>query len=752
MPCSVLEKMAQRRFFKPLAAIFFIVSLMPLPALSADKPFCRWGDCKNGIGEKEWPQDSGKSVSYIAEFNDGRRQDYGIRIREEDPWICEQSISDGRIVGLRFCATEKGSILYRYMDGSTKKGSDYYWVSNTGKVTVGRWFANDNVWVVPIDLDQIYEDHRSLRVKGTRLKAYLPSWFPDPPGRVRLKTDKPFLSEKKMLAAVKENKAAEARTQNKKSSETVKTDVKKEEIVEQKKKKTEKSLVKGRIFEHNNITTGCYFGNCNDGFGGFLSKNGDEHVGLWKRGEPHGYGHVTEAESQSECEAVYTKGKVNSLQVCLYPKSNQAGAYQRGKVNRPNEGIRWDLGSGEIVEVGIWKGGKIYREAQIDLSLVRTEWIKLRNARARVGGAVMNSFISEELKNLRAPEDTQSEWLRARELARASKTQVIPQEAPMKLGCVSGNCEDGFGEFATPDMTFTGTFKNRRVSGYTLITSSEQQCEARMRGGFHAGLEHCVDIQSGNHSFAYRNKAGLQRAKITISPNGDLVSYRVYENDEEINTLFSSEAEKQELASVEFENFYGDLIKFKRKAPREARVLRVASLEKIPSIRFGSDVDNAYEEPIEKPKTVSKPQSSSKNKSPETTKPKAKVVAKSSSVTPPKPPRAVRKSDRDKPQSNLQRLAYIVAELNAGSRQINFNYRLDKVRIDPKKFELVYEFTAMKPIRDLDTSVISIANQTAYCSSSKLKPFRDENMPARWSYVDAEDETFEVLTRIKECR
>ena len=112
----------------------------------------------------------------------------------------------------------------------------------------------------------------------------------------------------------------------------------------------------------------------------------------------------------------------------------------------------------------------------------------------------------------------------------------------------------------------------------------------------------------------------------------------------------------------------------------------------------------------------------------------------------------MRKSDRDKPQSNLQRLAYIVAELNAGSRQINFNYRLDKVRIDPKKFELVYEFTAMKPIRDLDTSVISIANQTAYCSSSKLKPFRDENMPARWSYVDAEDETFEVLTRIKECR
>ena len=89
--------------------------------------------------------------------------------------------------------------------------------------------------------------------------------------------------------------------------------------------------------------------------------------------------------------------------------------------------------------------------------------------------------------------------------------------------------------------------------------------------------------------------------------------------------------------------------------------------------------------------------------------------------------------------------------MNAGSRQINFNYRLDKVRIDPNTFELVYELTAMVPIRKLDTSVLSVANQTAYCSSSKLKPFRDENMPARWSYVDVEDQTFEVVTAVSDC-
>ena len=217
---------------------------------------------------------------------------------------------------------------------------------------------------------------------------------------------------------------------------------------------------------------------------------------------------------------------------------------------------------------------------------------------------------------------------------------------------------------------------------------------------------------------------------------------------------FSSDAEKQELASVEVENFYVELNKFKRNAPGEARALRVASLEKIPPIRFGSDVNDTYQEPIEKPKTVSKSQPSPRTTSAETTKPKAKVevVANSSSVSPTKPAPAVSKSGGDKPPSDLQRLAYIAAELNSKRGQINFNYRLDKVRIDPNRFELVYEFTSMVPIRDLDTSVISVANQTAFCSSGKLKPFRDENMAARWSYVDAESEKYEVLTTTSSCK
>ena len=886
-------------------ALALLLLASSLQAISAEKPYCRWGDCEDGIGEKVYPAESGNDLSYIARFAGGKRQDYAIKLRKGSSWICERSYSsDGRRFGIEFCATESGSRLYSYLDPKgIVKGSDYIWISNAGRVTVGRWFSGTNIWPVPVDLEKIYQDHSALRRRGRGVRQFLPAWFPD-----RIRDDK-FLTEKEMMAAIEKNKEAEQ-----KKARKAKTTVAKENN-----KKKGASEVKDKYFINTNVSDGCYFGNCEDGFGGYLSKNGDLHVGLWKKGKPHGYGLVTEAKSESECEAVYKKGKVNSLQVCRYPKSNQAGAYQRGQVDRPNEGIRWNLRSGEIVEVGIWKGDKIYREGRIDLSLVRSEWIKLRNARARVGGPVMNSFISEDLRNLRAPEDTQSQWLRDRELARASQTQRIPAEAPMRLGCVSGNCENGFGEFATPQMTMAGTFKNRRVSGYTVITASEEQCESRMIKGFHAGLEHCVNIQSGNHTFAYRWKTGLKGTKVTVAQDGKLLNYQVFEDDVEVSIYFSSEAERQELASVELENFYEELIKFRRGAPQEAKALTVASLNKIPDIAFGSGVGIAKKESLRKPEAVTKPTSTSSpsqasaekgrdyagtyyvnrirldggrstvlrlrqdytanyglskqqyswsadegmltlrlggeilfavkmtekgkkgttvfsdgsvwndvqleklSKSPEhkfdlyvlgtprgsnglrcfnigrgefpngtypwhddnlpitaTTREGCESLcpdilsahqngknstSKSRSYwsdgtcptstysSSSRKSKAEKQLPKRKPESrsNLQRLAYVVAELNAGSRQINFNYRLDRVRIDPKAFELVYEFTAMKPIRDLDTSVIRIANQTAYCSSKKLKPFRDANMPARWTYVDDFGGEFETVSSPSSC-
>ena len=351
---------------------------------------------------------------------------------------------------------------------------------------------------------------------------------------------------------------------------------------------------------------------------------------------------------------------------------------------------------------------------------IASDWKSIKDSPQAVMRA---SFLTDEFLALELPsQDDQSEWLRKKELERTKTTQVIPEEAPFKLGCIGGDCENGFGEFATRESTLTGNFRNGKISGYALITKSDSQCEALMRNGAHAGVEHCVDINTGNHTFSEKNSSGLQAASITISESGKLIDYKVYEDDKPMSVSSSSSRDKDRLAMLDFEFLAQQLDDLKKSSTRDFQSRKVSALESIPEL-VASNKATAYKTSASRPSSKSKANRGVEQVPPVTSSPK----------------------------SNLQRLAYVVAELNAGSRQINFNYRLDKVRIDPNTFELVYELTAMVPIRKLDTSVLSVANQTAYCSSSKLKPFRDENMPARWSYVDAEDQTFEVVTAVSDC-
>lgn len=96
------------RFTQFILAV--VLSAAALPAISAEKPYCRWGDCEDGIGEKVYPAESGEDLSYIAEFADGRARGYAIKLQKGSNWICERSYrSDGRRFGIEFCATERGS-------------------------------------------------------------------------------------------------------------------------------------------------------------------------------------------------------------------------------------------------------------------------------------------------------------------------------------------------------------------------------------------------------------------------------------------------------------------------------------------------------------------------------------------------------------------------------------------------------------------------------------------------------------------
>lgn len=539
----LIKKIDLGRLPKSLVPFSIFVSLLPLQALSADKPYCRWGDCENGIGEKVWPGDSVPDQSYIGRFRDGARQGYFIMIRGESSWVCEQSyLLNGRRSGLQFCATEEGSRIYRYIKhNGYVEGSDYIWISNKGTVKVGQRFGNDNIVAVPVNLDKIFKDHSDLRLSSRDVRRYLPSWFPD---RIR---DEKFLTESQMLAAVAKQKASQ-----------------------------------------------------------------------------------------------------------------------------PN-------------------------------------------------------VASTPSKPKKAPKPSQPKPSKKAEIAKT----------PSSALCVEGNCVNGFGTLQFGNSEFIGKFTDGELFGYGLVLSDELYCEAYMLNTRFGGLAHCFVLEIGHHVLQQMKGRVNDGAQIIISPTGDVISFEMYQNGNRIDGYFGSDSNKSRRQSQQLGSFVTQLGNLRRSAPSGAEDWVPSELRDIPNLKI-----DGFESPLALRRKQMTREADSSDPSVIKTLPAPADKPRASAAL----PRSVTKQ-----RSQLTELALIAADLNTNRRQLNYNYRLDKVRVDPNKFELVYEFTAMVPIRELDTSVLSVANQTAYCSSSKLNPFRDENMPARWSYVDAEDQTFEVVTAVSDC-
>lgn len=826
------------------------LSVAALPVISADETYCKWGDCKNGLGERVYPSGS----SSISNFKNGLRSGYTISFFESG-FVCESRFIEGKSEGLRYCQTSQGRRSYSYTDRNKQEsGSPHLVISSKGKITkAGRWYPSRGTFTLTqeIDVPRITLDHAVLRRTGLSLADRLPSWYSAPADNKRLLdekriqefvsgkeetafevADKKFREEQKsencvvgdctngpgryvwndgnftianyvdgnregyavyvrkngdteceriyrkntvnglsvcktvykgkvrahfsylvdgnqneedlLLIADSGGRVATYRPASKNPDEDYRRLEQDYEAIRSASEPRfrnqlseafrEISLPSKALFEsHVNVKAtktddesdaACEFGDCKNGFGSYRFKSGDQHVGYFKNSRQHGYGILLQErrpDRKRVCETRYQDGRRSGLRVCLTYGTDVATAYYYSDGGKANgRGISWNASSREIVRLGLWRNSEFIREEPADLRQIASDWQSIKGSPQAVMRA---SFLTDEFLALELPsQDDQSEWLRQKELERTKKTQVIPEEVPFKLGCISGDCENGFGEFAKRESTLTGNFRNGKISGYALITRGESQCEALMRNGAHAGIEHCVDVDTGKHTFSEKNSSGLQAASISISKTGKLIDYKVYEDDKPMSVSFASSKDKDRLAMLDFEFLVQQLDDLRKSSTRDFRSRKVSALDSIPE--FGALNKAAADE-----KSASRPSSKSK-------------ANRRAELEPPMASRS---------KSNLQRLAYIVAELNAGSRQINFNYRLDKVRIDPNKFELVYEFTAMRPIRELDTSVISVANQTAYCSSSKLKPFRDEKMSARWIYVDVEDQQYEVLTAASNC-
>lgn len=91
-------------------------------------------------------------------------------------------------------------------------------------------------------------------------------------------------------------------------------------------------------------------------------------------------------------------------------------------------------------------------------------------------------------------------------------------------------------------------------------------------------------------------------------------------------------------------------------------------------------------------------------------------------------------NEKESGQTSGARLALIVSQLNGEKRTYNPMYRLEKVRMDFDTDQLLYEFSLSEESLDLSEDVLRSAAKTAYCSSDKLRLFREEKISSRWEY------------------
>lgn len=158
-----------------------------------------------------------------------------------------------------------------------------------------------------------------------------------------------------MMAAIEKNKEAEQ-----KKAQTAKKSVSEEET-----KKTEKPTSGDKSNVTTKVTTGCYFGNCNEGFGGYLYAPGGRYIGGWQRSNRDGYGISKDRLGKRTCESFWKSKKLEGLQVCLTSGLvATANFYVDGK--KSGDSISWDARSGKITSISAWSNGTYLREARID--------------------------------------------------------------------------------------------------------------------------------------------------------------------------------------------------------------------------------------------------------------------------------------------------------------------------------------------------------------------------------------------------
>ena len=686
-----------------------LVSALTFFIASSALATCMSGDCENGFGTLK--VESGATITTI--FDNRRPTGYYVMDMRSSGTnsVCEGVSVRGQFTGPRRCQYGDFPFFDQFLDGN--RG---VLILKAGIIHEEGIFKDMKLtFETTVDVDNIFESLRRARSRADyRVVDSLPEelWFL-PTGRDSLLSEyvaKYYPKKEKALPTLSDDPAP----------------------------------IASAIGENSPY---CVEGDCDNGFG-VLDKLNNKVVARFLNSQAFGYG-LWFNPNGSVCETYFIKGVATGVQRCtIEAKGVLDGIAYIELVDGKKSHSFLSDSEGKILTRLVLKDGKI-KEEDID---PRKMWQQAKRNRDSASDFVL-AELPERLKPF--PEV----WFPS-ERAKASKpskpkvasTPPKPKSAPKPkpakkakvakaappARCVEGNCVNGFGTLKVGGSEFIGKFTDGKLFGYGLVMTDEVYCEAYLINTKFDGLAHCF-LPATNHHVFRKMKGKINNGpQIIISSAGDITSFDMYVDGEKIDGYFGSTSNKRRRQSMELRNFQTGLSNLRRGAPEQIADWVPSQLRTIPSLEVA---DFKSMPPLNRERMTREVDPSNPNVIKTLPAPASRSSNRNGGVL----------SGANYETTELGQLALIASELNGNRRQVNPNYRLERVRIEPNEFELHFEFITPRDVSGLNKSLLRSSNRTAYCKSSKLEPFRTQNMPARYRFTDPNNEEINFLIKASEC-
>jgi hypothetical protein len=691
---------------KGLLHTAMLITLPLLFAADVAESRCIWGDCQTTVSH--WSKDG---FEFTADFKNGRPRGYGFAFIEDyqgGPAICEGEL-DGfgwSERGVERCVktTEPWWEFYR-------SGDETFGVNRRGEFLDLKAPAGSGRTSKPtVDVNKILGDFRTARARANREVIGL---LPVPMLFLPFSTSTIEKDYAKQYPAFAQKESSNAKTSSDNS-----------------------------LF--------CARGDCDNGYG-VLDKANNKIVARFIDSEASGYG-LWFNPNGVICESYFVENKVIGVQRCtISTKEIPDGIGYQAVIDGKKSHIFVSAADGKILTRLVLKDGTIKEE---DIN-PQEMWKQAKRNRDSASDFVLAElperlkpfpkvwFPSERLKTSKAaqpkatPTPPKPKSAPKPSQPKPAKKAKVAKSAP-SARCIDGNCVNGFGTLQMGGSEFIGKFTDGKLFGYGLVITDELYCEAYMIDTKFNGLTHCFLLETNHHVFRKMKGKINNGPQLIISPNGDITSFDMYRDGERIDGYFGSDSNKRRRQSQELRNFESQLENLRRSAPEGIKDWVPRQLKDIPNLEVGD-----FESPPALRRERMTREVDRRNPDVIKTLPEPVTLGGGGTKAPP--------INVTKERSELEELALIAADLNGNRRQVNPSYRLERVRIEPSDFELHFDFSTPRDVSDLNEPLLKSSNRSAYCKSSKLEPFRAQNMPARYRFTDPSNEEINFLVSPSDC-